>query len=179
MRRYALLAALLLTGCGAVETPSAVNASDVMFLQMMVAHNQQGVGLAKLAEGRDVRPEVRTLAAAMGSTQSTEVQRMSRWLVEWDQPLTAAPDEHAHHGGMPETTKAELARLRDAPDADFESRLLNTMIAHQDDAIQLARYETGGGTNPGALELARQIDVSRKAQIDYMLGLLDSAPRKS
>ncbi|GAA0375834.1 DUF305 domain-containing protein [Acrocarpospora corrugata] len=176
MRRYVLLAALLLTGCGAIDTPPAVNASDVMFLQMMVAHNQQGVSLAKLAEGREVRPEVRTLAAAIGSTQSTEVQRMSGWLIEWDQPLTAAPDEHAHHGGMPQTSKAELARLRKTPDAEFERRLLNTMIAHQDDAIQLARYETGGGANPGALELARQIDISRTAQITYMLDLLKAPP---
>ncbi|GAA0969322.1 DUF305 domain-containing protein [Acrocarpospora macrocephala] len=174
MRRYVLLAALLLTGCGTLEPASPVNASDVMFLQMMVAHNQQGVGLTKLAEGRQVRPEVRTLAAAIGSTQSTEVQTMSRWLLEWDQPLTAEPDEHSHHGGMPQTTKAELTRLRKTPDSDFERRLLNTMIAHQDDAIQLARYETGGGANPAALDLARQIDVSRTAQIKYMLDLLDA-----
>ncbi|WP_214104576.1 DUF305 domain-containing protein [Acrocarpospora catenulata] len=181
MRRYVALVALATTallssGCGTDQPEPAVNASDVMFLQMMVAHNRQGLDITKLAEAREVRPEVRTLAAAIAATQDTEVQTMIRWLRDWDQPLTANPDDHHAHGGMPQTTKSELARLRDAKPSDFERRLLNTLIAHQDDGVQLARYEKGGGTNPGTLDLATKIDTSRTAQIKYMLELLDTSP---
>ena len=49
---------------------------------------------------------------------------------------------------------------------------LNMMIAHQDDAMQLARMETSAGVNAPARDLAGQIDRSRTAQIAQMLGYL-------
>ena len=46
------------------------------------------------------------------------------------------------------------------------------MIAHQDDAIQLARLETGGGVNTDARALASRIEKSRAARITQMLSFL-------
>jgi uncharacterized protein (DUF305 family) len=46
------------------------------------------------------------------------------------------------------------------------------LIAHQDDAVQLARFEAGGGENRNALAYARQVDASRSAQIQQMLDYL-------
>ena len=82
MKRLLLVALLfLLTGCGvwATETTGAVvpagppldgsfNGTDVMFLQMAVPQHEEGIELAKLAEKRASRKEVRDLATAIRVT---------------------------------------------------------------------------------------------------------------
>jgi len=197
-RGLAVLATLMLAGCGsagsaagepaghggstpAVVAPpataagSGVNATDVMFLQMMVPHLEQGRQIAALARTHPTRSEVAMLAAAIESTQATEIATMSGWLRDWGEPASANPDAHAAHGGMPGTSPEEIAVVDRASGADFERRFLNMLIAHQDDAVQLARMETSSGANAQARALAEQIDKSRSAQIKQMLTYLNQA----
>ncbi|WP_067464743.1 DUF305 domain-containing protein [Actinomadura macra] len=148
------------------------NATDVMFLQMMVPHQGQGVRLVRLARGRPVRPEVATLAAAIESTQLREVKDMAARLREWRRPPTAPAHAHAAHGGMPVTPQAELDALDRTPADRFERAFLNLLIAHQDDAVQMARMETGGGQDAWTRRLAENVDRSRSAQITRMLTIL-------
>ena len=187
MRRsvlVAVLCALTLSGCvapaaeptgsnetGSIET--GFNETDVMFLQMMVPHHHQGIAIAQVAAQRSPRPEVATLAAAIEATQTDEATTMADWLAGWSQPASADPAAHAAHGGMPGTSEAEISALRSASDVEFERMFLNMMIAHQDDAVQLARMETSTGVNASARDLANRIDRSRTAQIAQMLALLD------
>ncbi|GAA3441716.1 DUF305 domain-containing protein [Planomonospora venezuelensis] len=192
MKRFVpgvLLLAGLLAGCGAHSGEWAreavaaraseaaagrdFNSADVMFLQMMVAHNGQGVEIAGLARDRAAREEVRTLAAAIAATQEDEIISMAGLLKGWDQPATAPADEHAAHGGMPGTGRREIAAVADAAPADFEKRFLDTLIAHQDDAVQMAKAEVIAGRNPGVRLLAERIEASRTGQIEHMLELLD------
>ncbi|GGS93699.1 hypothetical protein GCM10010156_60000 [Planobispora rosea] len=183
----ALAGCVALTGCGASSGEWArgvvadraaeagpargFNSADVMFLQMMVPHNGQGVELARLAGGRAARQEVRILAAAIVTAQEAETATMAGWLRDWDQPATAPADEHASHGGMPETSEREVAEVAGAAPADFERRFLDALIAHQDDAVQLARAEAVAGLHPEVRRLAERIDASRTAQIGHMLRL--------
>jgi uncharacterized protein (DUF305 family) len=148
------------------------NAADVMFLQMMIEHNGQGVELARLGADRAAGEEVRTLAAAVEATQTGENGQMYRWLRTWRQPLRAAPEEHAAHGGMPGLGQGALLALRRSGPAEFDRRFLNLLIAHQDDAVQLARQVVATGRAERVRALAERIDVARSAQITYMLGLL-------
>ncbi|MEU5987426.1 DUF305 domain-containing protein [Spirillospora sp. NPDC047418] len=188
----ALLAAcglLLVVQCGAGGSSSAgpapaaarggagFNGTDVMFLQMMLPHQEQGVALVRLARRHPVRPEVRTLAAAIETTEVAEARQMQDRLRGWRRPLRADPGAHAAHGGMPQTTDAELTALgRTRPDR-FERAFLNLLIAHQDDAVQLARLETGKGEDAWTKRLAQRVEKSRSAEIDQMLGLLGAPPR--
>lgn len=167
----AVLGLLLIAACG--NTPPAgdpVNAEDVMFVQMMVQHHRQGVEIAGVAAGRATTQEVRTLAAAIESTQQDEVEMMLRWLHEWGQPLTAAKGAHDHHGGMPETDRKQIAALRKSK--NFERDFLNLLIAHQDDAVQLATAEESGGASPKVKTWAGQVEASRRGQVRMMLDLL-------
>lgn len=189
----ALLAAcglLLIAQCGAAGRSSSggpapaarggpgFNATDVMFLQMMLPHQEQGVKLVRLARRHPVRPEVRTLAAAIETTEAAEARRMRDRLRGWRRPLRAHPGEHAAHGGMPRTTDAELAALAGSPPGRFERAFLNLLIAHQDDAVQMARLEAGKGEDAWTRRLAQRVEKSRSAEIDQMLALLGS-PRRN
>ncbi|MFI0412483.1 DUF305 domain-containing protein, partial [Actinomadura sp. 3N508] len=148
------------------------NSTDVMFLQMMLPHQEQGVKLVRLAKRHAVRPEVKLLAAAIETTQVAEAKEMQQRLRGWRRPLRAESSEHASHGGMPETTDAELAALERTPPDRFEREFLNLLIGHQDDAVQMARLETGSGEDGWTKRLAARVDRSRSAQIEQMLAIL-------
>ncbi|MBN6038749.1 DUF305 domain-containing protein [Amycolatopsis sp. 195334CR] len=180
LMRYALavLALALLGACGpsgaaepAPGEPTPYNAADVEFLRSMVPHHEEGVRIAVLAE-RSEREEVRLLGGAIEATQVAEIETMSNQLAEWRQPATPPPDEHHRHEERPSTAPAELTSLEQATGAEFDRRFLNLMLAHQDDAIQLARQEVLAGQDPATKELASRIDRSRSAQIEQMLTLL-------
>src|SRR5581483_10813495 len=139
-----LAAALTLTGCAtagsgagepvgrggttsaAAATPATgFNATDVMFLQMMVPHLEQGRQIAALARTHPTRRDVAMLAAAIESTQATEIETMSGWLRTWGQPASASADAHAAHGGGPATSPEEIAVVAGTSGADFERAFLN------------------------------------------------------
>jgi uncharacterized protein (DUF305 family) len=184
-----LAAVLLVAGCGtepaapaggtaapaaSAGASGAFNDTDVMFLQMLGPHHTQGIEIVKLGAERATSEEIRTLAKAIQVTQAEEVTRISGWLTAWKQPAAADPAAHAEHGGMPGTSEKEISTLRATKGASFDRDFLNMLIAHQDDAVQLARMETVGGTNTEAKAYAKQVDDSRSAQIKQMLKLVDA-----
>jgi uncharacterized protein (DUF305 family) len=182
-----LTAVLLVAGCGTqpdAPAPGAApavsaavsgtfNDTDVMFLQMLGPHSVQGIEIVKIGAARATREDVRVLAKAIQVTEAEEITRMSGWLKSWKQPATASPQDHAAHGGMPGTSEKEISGLRKTSAATFDRDFLNMLIAHQDDAVQLARMETAGGVNPNAKAYAKQVDESRTAQIKQMLAIVD------
>ncbi|MFD4669256.1 DUF305 domain-containing protein [Lentzea sp. NPDC058450] len=177
MRFFLLLLAFMVSGCAATQPDTVLRGDplDVMFLQMMLPHHQQGVEMVALAKDRAQNEELRTLAVAIEQTQVTEADTMRDWLTSWGEPLTAPPDAHTGHGGMRESDPKEVGRLSALRGAEFDQRLLNVMIAHQDDAVQMARWETGSGASQEVKDLADRIDKSRTAQIAMMKGFLDRA----
>jgi uncharacterized protein (DUF305 family) len=166
----------VVSGCAAQpDTTLRGDPLDVMFLQMMIPHHQQGVEMVALAKDRARDDELRMLAAAIESTQASEADTMKGWLTSWGEPLTAPPDSHTGHGGMRRSDPEEVGRLRALRGEEFDRRLLNVMIAHQDDAVQMARWEAGSGANRAVKDLADRIERSRTAQIGMMKKFLDRA----
>ncbi|WP_130513010.1 DUF305 domain-containing protein [Krasilnikovia cinnamomea] len=151
------------------------NDTDVMFLQMMVAHGKQGVELAQLAGARAQREEVRTLAAAVAATQTDEVSMMTSWLRGWSKPVAVDTDPaaHANHGGLPATGPEQIAALKKASKSEFDGRLLNLFIGHQHNAVEMATKEAADGANAETKEFARRVVESRTGQIQQMLTLLN------
>jgi uncharacterized protein (DUF305 family) len=154
----------------AVDT-GQYNATDVMFVQMLVAHHGPATQMLRVAQERTTDPELKTLAAAVEVTQADEVEAMLEWLRNWEQPTVAPsmPEAHAEHTGMPATGEEELKALKDSSDADFDRTFLNLFIGHQHQAVEFARMEIKGGVSPVAVQLAHRVDQSRRAQIQMML----------
>jgi uncharacterized protein (DUF305 family) len=191
--RYAtvlMAGALLLGACGtakeapvtevaaqaAVQAEGGHNATDVMYLQMMVAHHEQGLEMVRLAEKRAGRTEIRTLAKAIDVTQADEVKLMTGWLEQWSAPTKVdhAPSAHADHGGLPATGDEEIAALQDAKGTAFETAFLNLFVAHQHNAVEMAQLETTKGSNAEAKAFADRVKASRADQIKQMLQLMNS-----
>ena len=163
------------TVTAAVQADGKHNDTDVMYLQMMVAHHEQGLEMVRLAADRAKRAEVRTLAAAVDVTQADEVKLMESWLEGWSAPTTVdhAPSAHADHGGLPATGPDEMAALRKAKGAKFETTFLNLFVAHQHNAVEMAAMEQKGGENAEAKAFAGRVKASRTDQIAQMLRLLN------
>ncbi len=188
--RLILVAGLMaLTGCGAGDgapsdagaplSPAADSASqeysdaDVMFLQMMVAHNEQGIEIVKMARDRPVREELKVLAIAIESTQQAEAQDMRGWLRSWGKPETTDkdPSAHAHHGGSGLSKEAALETLKKASDTDFQRDFIATLSGHQGAGAELAKPEQTDGRFAKAKDIARRIYESRTAQVSQLLQL--------
>jgi uncharacterized protein (DUF305 family) len=154
--------------------PSAHNAADVMFLQMMVAREVETARLTALAgEGR-LSKQAAALVAAIDSTEDDERAEMSGWLRAWGEPVAMSGDAglHEEHGGVSALTKADYAGLGAAAPGRFQTQYLNLMIAVQSNGAEIARYATANGLDPEVLDLADRIGQSRSAQVKQMLGLL-------
>jgi uncharacterized protein (DUF305 family) len=181
MRRKLVLAAaaaaVLLAGCGGDPAPAAPdhNGTDVMYLQMMLAHHEPSAGLLALGRSRATRPDVRAMAAEFETARAAETTMMTGWLEEWGQPLTADADPavHAGHGaGLHALGATEIAELAAMSPQEFDLAFVNVLIGHQHGAVELARMETAGGANPEVKELARRTDEAVRAQIQQMLRMV-------
>ncbi|SDH64750.1 Uncharacterized conserved protein, DUF305 family [Sinosporangium album] len=157
---------------GPEATSNSYNDADVMFLQMLIPYNGQGMDVAWLADSRGVNGEVKKLAASIVKSHTSEIATAAGWLKGWNKPMTAPPDEHDHHGGMPGMTAQELKLVKEAPDEGFQEKLLNTLIAHHDDAVQMARGALADGSNPEVMDLAKKVEALRSSQVKQMLKLL-------
>jgi uncharacterized protein (DUF305 family) len=159
-----------------VDAEAEHNDTDVMYLQMMVAHHQQGLDMVRLAASGAERPEIRVLAEAVDATQSDELTMMKTWLKDWSEPDTVdhAPSAHADHGGLPATGPEEIAALRKARGSTFDTTFLNLFVAHQHNAVEMAAMERSGGANAEAKAFAERVRESRADQIKQMLNLLNS-----
>lgn len=200
----ALAAALVLTACGsgdaattgggdAASAPAATvtpaptsdtsaedhNAADVMFATMMIPHHAEAVEMAStvLAKG-DLDPRVAALAEQVRAAQAPEIDLMSGWLRDWDEPVpdTSMPGMDMGStssdvaGGM---SAEDMQALQDATGDDASRLFLEQMTEHHDGAIEMAQAEITDGRFPAAVDLARGIASSQQDEITQMRALLD------
>lgn len=164
-------AALLLPACGghdmAHSTSGKGNAEDSMFVTQMVPHHEGAIEMAKLAETRAQRPEVKQLAATILSSQAAEIARMKE--------MKKGMGDASHHGdghsagamsdhemGM-DGDMGSLAKSR-----QFDRDFLEMMIPHHEGAIRMSNRAISGGSDPEVKRLARSIVKSQQAEIDQM-----------
>nr|WP_298255257.1 DUF305 domain-containing protein [uncultured Arthrobacter sp.] len=143
------------------------NAADVMFAQMMLPHHEQAVEMSELMLGKDgVSPEIADLASRIKAAQSPEIETMKSWLETWDSPM-GGEDGHGMGGMMSEDEMADLESA-DGPEA---SRIfLESMTAHHEGAIDMARTEIDNGEYPDTLAMAETIVETQQAEIEEMKG---------
>jgi uncharacterized protein (DUF305 family) len=188
-----LVAPLLLGACGtAKEAPAAQktvaaetvaeikagdqhNDTDVMFLQMLAYHQEQGLEMTGTAVKRAQSPELRTLAQAIQATEKDELAMMKSWLTGWGAKtgVDTAANLHADHGGLPGTGAAEIAALSTVKAAEFDTAFLNLFLAHQHNAIEMSAIERTGGQNAETKKFAERVRQSRQGEIQQMLTLMN------
>ena len=187
------IAVLLLLGCsgpsssggGGSAAPTEavsgvaadVNQEDVRFARLMAPHHDQAVSMCEmvLSKKRGVKPEVRDLAEQIGKVRESQLETLNGWIQSWDPggDLEPAEDENApHHGGHGLMTERQMQDLDLADGPAAQKLLLEGMIRHHEGAVAIAEAEVTGGTYPDAVELAKEMVATQKAEIAAMQQIL-------
>jgi uncharacterized protein (DUF305 family) len=173
--RAALAAVLLLAACAEQQEPVRYNATDVMYLQMMLAHHEPSAKLLALGRERATRPDVRTMATELGAQTAADADAMAVQLRVWGRPTTTDhdPAHHESHGpGLHALGDTELAELAATAPEAFDIAFVTVLVGHQHNAVELARMETDEGLHPDVVASARRTDERLRAQIQQMLRMI-------
>ncbi|MFJ9836033.1 DUF305 domain-containing protein [Streptomyces sp. NPDC101169] len=160
----------------ASATAGAHNAQDVSFAQGMIPHHQQALEMAKLADGRASSARVKDLAARIEKAQDPEIRTMTGWLTAWGEQVPMAGMDHSGHSGMTGMagmmSDDDMAALKKATGADFDSRFLSLMAEHHRGAVEMAGTEKTKGAYGPARTMAGDIVRAQNAEIQEMERLL-------
>lgn len=152
----------------------AHNAADAMFAQMMIVHHQGALDMSTLAPTRAGSDEVKALATRIEKAQQPEIDQMTSWLRSWNEPLESGHGAHDMpgmdiNGQTQEEVNKKLAGLKGT---DFDRYYLESMIAHHEGALVMAKDEIAKGESPDAKKLSEQIVSSQAAEIAEMKKML-------
>lgn len=158
------------------------NHSDIAFVQMMIPHHAQALEMSELAAERAGSRPVRVLASRIRAAQGPEILLMSSWLEERnldvptpsDDPSEFDHGEHGHDPMMGMLTDAEMDALAAARGARFDRLFLEGMIQHHEGALDMAGTVAVDGEDLRVAELAADVDVTQRVEIDRMQDLLDA-----
>ena len=154
------------SGSASVTAP----AGDVMFAQMMIPHHEQAVEMAELALKNDsASKEVTDLATQIKAAQGPEIEKMNRWLREWNAPAGASMG-HGRGDGM--MTEADMQKLSDTTGEGFSRMWLTMMIEHHEGAVDMAQDVLQTTSNPEVKQMAEAIVEGQKKEIATMKGML-------
>jgi uncharacterized protein (DUF305 family) len=183
----AIASAIALAGCGSGSGPENMpgmthgsstsipaasashNSADVMFAQMMIPHHAQAVEMSGMILAKqDIPASVIALATRIKDAQGPEIQTMTGWLQDWNEPTEMASG-HSMDGMLEEPA---LQELETAQGTEAAKLFLKQMIAHHEGAIMMANKEITDGKDPKALDLSNQIVAAQKSEVKEMQDLL-------
>ena len=185
----AFAVALVSTGCGMLSGAAGPKTVpfDQQFIDMMVPHHEGAVEMARIAEQRSQRPEIRAMAADILRTQASEIEQMRAWRKAWfgsDQtpPMTRMPmvdgmqmpsgGGHTAHGGAASSSQtmdmaADVEKLRSAPEP-FDLAFIDAMIPHHQDAIEASKAAASRAQRDEIKTLAREIVEGQQREVDAL-----------
>ncbi len=149
------------------------NDADIMFAQMMIPHHEQAIELADMALDPTLMAseQVKALASQIKNAQDPEIDVMTQWLSEWDQPLMDMSEDHSMTmEGM--LSIDELSALGQMSGEEFDQAWVSAMIAHHKGAIKMADTVKAEGKSAPVQELADAIIQAQKSEIDTLELLL-------
>jgi len=182
----ALVAALMLTGCGSdadnagsgSSASAQFNDADVKFAQSMIPHHEQAVMMAKMARSQASSAEVKDLAAKIEAAQGPEITTMSGWLKAWGEDVPSGSDmggmDHGSDGMDGMMSDDDMMSLDSSTGTGFDQMFLTMMIKHHEGAIEMAKTEQVDGESKDAVALAKKIESDQRAEIAVMKDLLKS-----
>jgi uncharacterized protein (DUF305 family) len=159
------------TDTNQVKAPdgSAYNAIDVAYVQMMIAHHEQAIEMAKLAPAQASNTGLKSLADRMNAAQTLEIDYLKSWLRDRNQPES---DPNHDHASMPGGQSPEkMAALTAATGADFDRMFIAMMTEHHQGAQQMAGDLLKSGVDERLSELANETAVEQIAEIRRMSAL--------
>ncbi|MFI7122814.1 DUF305 domain-containing protein [Amycolatopsis sp. NPDC049868] len=158
-------------GSSPVAQQAAVpfNDADVAFARQALAHHQQGMDLASLAETRAGNDQLKALAKRVIDTHEPEIARLSGLIEAWGQPAPDDPNlEHVQRDGY--VSPGDMAELAGLSGKDFDRQFVARLLRQREAGVRIADAETQHGRNPDARDLAATTSRSQQQEISDLRG---------
>jgi uncharacterized protein (DUF305 family) len=140
----------------------------------MIPHHQGATEMAKEAQQKSKRPEIKKLSGEIIKAQDKEIAELKKWRTAWypKAPSTATAwnsQQNQTTAMSPEQSKAMRMDMDlGAADAEFDLRFINAMIPHHEGAIAMAQDALSKSKRPEIKKLAQNIIASQQKEIDQM-----------
>lgn len=158
----------------AMNLGSADAEYDMRFIDAMTPHHQGAVTMAKEAQQKSQRPEIKKLADDIIKAQNKEINQLKQWRKAWYTQASSTPMMYDAQMGkmMPMSQEQMKGMMMDmnlgTADAEFDLRFINAMIPHHEGAIMMAQDAPSKSKHLEIKRLAQDIITSQKAEIDQM-----------
>ncbi|BDI19936.1 hypothetical protein ANSO36C_57380 [Nostoc cf. commune SO-36] len=147
---------------------------DLRFLDAMTPHHQGAVEMAKEAQVKSKRPEIKKLADNIIKSQNQEITQMKQWRQAWypkagDKPM-AYNSQMGHMMEMSSDQMKGMMMSQDlgAADTEFDLRFINAMIPHHEGAVTMAKDVLNKSKRPETKQLAQEIIKAQNTEIKQM-----------
>lgn len=147
---------------------------DLRFIDAMIPHHQGAVEMAKQAQQKSKRPEIKKLASEIIKAQDQEIAQLKQWRTAWYPKASSTPVAYDAKTGktvpMPHEQMQGMMMNMDlgATDTEFDLRFINAMIPHHESAIAMAKDALSKSQRPEIKKLAQSIIDSQQAEINQM-----------
>lgn len=142
---------------------------DRMFLANMIAHHQGAVDMANLALTNASHQEVKDLAKAIVSTQTTEITDMTAWQKAWGYPASSGEMLEDHSSmGMMDANAEMMNELNGKTGGAFDKAFLEQMIMHHQSAINMAATGKTNAQHQEVKDLTVAIVTAQTKEIKQM-----------
>lgn len=142
---------------------------DRMFLAGMIAHHTGAVDMAKLALSNASHQEIKDLATAIVTAQTSEITSMTSWQTQWGYPASSGANMQDHSAMMMEDEMAGMTNaLKDKTGGDFDKTFLTQMIAHHQEAIDMSKPAATNASHQEVKNLASKIITAQTSEISKM-----------
>lgn len=149
------------------SAPGAANAPyDLQFLDTMIAHHEGAVEMAKMAETRALKPELKTFAAKILADQTREINQMKQWRQQWFAGQPSALNMEMP--GMAESMRMDMMRLNSLTGSDFDMVFLQMMVPHHEGAVKMAEDALVNAKQNEIKKLSQEILKSQTDEINQM-----------
>ena len=158
----------------AMDLGSADANFDLRFIDGMKPHHQGAIVMAKEAQQKSQRPEIKKLADEIIMAQTKEITELQTWRKQWYPNASSMPMAHnAKMGHMMEMNADQMKGMMmtqdlGAQDAEFDLRFINAMIPHHEGAVKMAQDASTKSTRPEVKQLSKEIISSQQTEIKQM-----------
>lgn len=148
---------------------------DAHFIEQMIPHHNDAIIMAKLAQEKANKPEIKQLAEDIITSQGAEINQMKAWYKSWFGKDVPEGDSVMNQHGMGRGSgmhmgmmgnESDMTRLESAE--DFDKAFIEDMIPHHQMAVMMANMLNGGTQRPEMKKLASEIIAAQTKEINQM-----------
>jgi uncharacterized protein (DUF305 family) len=147
---------------------------DLRFIDAMRLHHRGAIEMAKEAQLKSKRPEIKKLADSIITAQNREIDQLKQWRQAWypkagDKPMAY----NAQMGHMMQMSSSQMQGMMmsgdlGASDSKFDLRFINAMIPHHEGAVTMAQDALTKSKRLEIKQLAKEIMSAQPKEIAQM-----------